>query len=153
MIDRERLLATAAELGITIEAVEQAEKQIVRQKREAMIGAEFDAIQRREFNTHLISYLIINIFLLGMNLATGIREVWFVYPLLGWGIGLAFHAVAALNRSSGMYQDSREKFVRSRSSQVSEENRELPELARTSEDKTQLVIGIHTGSMKRRQRD
>jgi hypothetical protein len=45
------------------------------------------------FYAHLAIYLIVNIGLLLINLLTG-GGLWFYWPLFGWGIGLASHAVA-----------------------------------------------------------
>lgn len=47
-----------------------------------------------EFWAHLTSYLIINTALAAIWALTGAGYPWFVWPLIGWGIGLAFHAVA-----------------------------------------------------------
>lgn len=44
----------------------------------------------KEFYGHLASYLICNAMFVGLSLATG--GYWFIFPLLGWGIGLASHA-------------------------------------------------------------
>ncbi|MBS1826109.1 MAG: 2TM domain-containing protein [Acidobacteria bacterium] len=46
------------------------------------------------FVKHLTVFLIVNLFLLLLNLVTG-GEWWFPQVLFGWGIGLLFHAVAA----------------------------------------------------------
>jgi hypothetical protein len=46
--------------------------------------------EEKEFFGHLASYLICNTFFIGLSLFTG--GYWFIYPLLGWGIGLASHA-------------------------------------------------------------
>lgn len=51
--------------------------------------------QRREFYSHLTSYCIINGFLLMVNLLTTRGYIWVVWPMMGWGIGLAFHYVNA----------------------------------------------------------
>ena len=48
---------------------------------------------RREFFSHLTSFCIINGFLLMVNLITGPRYLWVVWPMMGWGVGLAFHYV------------------------------------------------------------
>ena len=48
----------------------------------------------REFYGHLAAYLVINTLLIAVNLLTSTAHFWFVYPLLGWGIGLASHAVS-----------------------------------------------------------
>jgi len=49
--------------------------------------------ERRHFMGHLAAYLIINAFLVFINLWTTPEEIWFVWPLAGWGIGIAFHGV------------------------------------------------------------
>ncbi|MCF8245079.1 MAG: 2TM domain-containing protein [Saprospiraceae bacterium] len=48
---------------------------------------------KKSFYQHLMSYAIVNLFLLVLNLLTSPGTLWFVYPLLGWGVGLAFHYV------------------------------------------------------------
>jgi hypothetical protein len=54
---------------------------------------------KRDFRTHLVSYLLVNGGLAGIwfvtALTTGVWFPWFVFPMLGWGIGLGFHAWAA----------------------------------------------------------
>lgn len=44
------------------------------------------------FYAHLTAYASVNLFLMAVNLITGSDFWWFVFPLLGWGIGLAIHA-------------------------------------------------------------
>lgn len=48
---------------------------------------------RKEFYDHLIAYLVVNAFLVGLDLFTGTEKLWFHWVLIGWGIGLAAHAV------------------------------------------------------------
>lgn len=45
------------------------------------------------FYTHLIAYLLINPFLILINYFTYWDFQWFWFPLFGWGIGLATHAL------------------------------------------------------------
>jgi hypothetical protein len=47
---------------------------------------------RKGFYKHLMSYVFVNLFLIELNLLTSPYR-WFVFPLLGWGLGLAFHYV------------------------------------------------------------
>ncbi|MEM0341137.1 MAG: 2TM domain-containing protein [Desulfurococcus sp.] len=47
---------------------------------------------RRDFIDHLAAYVIINLFLVFINLWTSPEQIWFVWPLTGWGIESAFHA-------------------------------------------------------------
>lgn len=44
------------------------------------------------FYWNLISYLIVNLFLLFLDLRDGNYD-WSYWPLLGWGMGVAFHAI------------------------------------------------------------
>jgi 2TM domain len=41
---------------------------------------------------HAAFYVTINVFLIAMSLIGG--RHWFVFPLLGWGLGLAIHGIA-----------------------------------------------------------
>ena len=45
------------------------------------------------FYNHLAVYLAVNILLVIINLTGSPEFLWFVYPLLGWGIGLFLHAL------------------------------------------------------------
>jgi hypothetical protein len=47
----------------------------------------------RGFLSHLVAYVIINVFLAFINLYISPQIVWFIWSLFGWGIGLAFHFV------------------------------------------------------------
>lgn len=45
------------------------------------------------FKIHLTAYIIVNAFLIFVNLWTSPGAFWFIWPLAGWAVGLAFHAV------------------------------------------------------------
>jgi len=47
----------------------------------------------RGFYVHLAIYLIVNAGLAGLNLVAGPPH-WFVWPALGWGIGLLAHGLS-----------------------------------------------------------
>jgi hypothetical protein len=47
------------------------------------------------FYVHLTVYLLVNALLIGINLGTSTQHLWFKWPLLGWGVGLLAHAIAA----------------------------------------------------------
>ncbi len=47
--------------------------------------------QIKEFYVHLAVYVMVNVVLIVINIVMG--EHWFIWPLLGWGIGVAVHAV------------------------------------------------------------
>ena len=47
--------------------------------------------KKRELQAHALAYVTVNLFLVGIWALTGSGFFWPVFPLLGWGIGLAFH--------------------------------------------------------------
>ena len=57
------------------------------------------AHQRASFKRHLFTYLIMNIFFWVVWYLSGGYDVnsfpWPVWPMIGWGIGIAFHYVNA----------------------------------------------------------
>jgi hypothetical protein len=59
---------------------------------------------RMGFYIHLTVYLLVNALLVGINLTTSTKNLWFKWPLLGWGVGILAHAVVtfALPKTSGM---------------------------------------------------
>jgi len=60
--------------------------------------------RKREFYEHLVSYLIVNTMLVAvwliLGLTTGAWFPWPLFPIAGWGIGLAFHAWSAFGPTS-----------------------------------------------------
>jgi hypothetical protein len=63
------------------------EDQEARQRAEKIVEAKFG------FYIHLLAYIVISIFLIFVNLSTSPQYFWFKWPLIGWGIGLFFHAL------------------------------------------------------------
>jgi hypothetical protein len=45
------------------------------------------------FYIHLSVYIAVNLLLIIINLTTSPEYLWFKWPLMGWGIGLFFHAI------------------------------------------------------------
>lgn len=66
----------------------------------------------KDFYAHLFSYLIVNAFLFFLNLITSPGIWWFYWPLLGWGIGLAFHWMSAFGINGLFGKDWEERKVR-----------------------------------------
>ncbi|MCR9289452.1 2TM domain-containing protein [Saprospiraceae bacterium] len=48
--------------------------------------------RKKGFYFHLASFVIVNAFLMLLNILTTNR-IWFIFPLASWGVGLAFHYV------------------------------------------------------------
>ncbi|AOY87721.1 hypothetical protein BKP64_05785 [Marinobacter salinus] len=53
------------------------------------------------FYIHLAVYLGINTLLVVINLLTSSQYLWFKWPLIGWGIGVFFHALGVFVFSRG----------------------------------------------------
>lgn len=68
------------------------------------------------FYGHLASYVVVNGMLIGIYLLTaiaagGLYYPWFVWPMLGWGIGLAFHFLGAFVFSSADSPYNRQRMI------------------------------------------
>jgi hypothetical protein len=67
---------------------------------ESTTGAEQDlreqAIERlkkkRDFRTHVFMYVVVNAMLVGIWAIVGGGFFWPIFPILGWGIGVAANA-------------------------------------------------------------
>ena len=51
----------------------------------------------KEFYVHLIVYICVNSFLIIVNLLNSESGYWFLFPTIGWGIGLFSHAANTFN--------------------------------------------------------
>lgn len=45
------------------------------------------------FYGNLMSYILVNLFLLFINLKYSPEHIWFFWPLIGWGIGVVIHGM------------------------------------------------------------
>jgi hypothetical protein len=58
------------------------------------------------FYYHLVSYILVNSALAVINLVTSPEYLWFIWPIIGWGVGLVIHA---FNVFSGFWGKSWEE--------------------------------------------
>ena len=63
------------------------------------------------FYGNLTSYIVVNIGLLILNLVTSPNHLWFFYPLMGWGIGVAIHGMSVFNYMPFLNRDWEEKKI------------------------------------------
>ncbi len=89
-----QLIEMAEELGIDPATLDQAKLDWSAEYREAELRRSFDQKQQQEFKSHLITYLIVNAGLVGLNIVTPDTHPWSLYPLLGWGIAVVLDAAA-----------------------------------------------------------
>jgi len=52
-------------------------------------------LKRRAFYLHLAVFLAVQVALIGIWALSGAGYPWFLFPLMGWGIGLVAHGAAA----------------------------------------------------------
>lgn len=70
-----------------------------------MEPAEYERYQKalkqvkeiKGFYGHLTSYVIVLSILIYINLTYSPEYLWFIWTMLGWGIGLLFHAMRVFN--------------------------------------------------------
>lgn len=56
--------------------------------------ARAKATAKVEFRIHLVTYIAVNSLLAIINFTLTPGHIWFIWPLLGWGIGIIFHALS-----------------------------------------------------------
>jgi hypothetical protein len=64
------------------------------------------------FYGNLISYVIVNVGLMVINLLTSPAHLWFFWPMLGWGIGVLFHGMKVFNYMPFFGKDWEEKKIK-----------------------------------------
>ena len=55
----------------------------------------------RGFYIHLTVYVIVNLGLFFINMMTSPETLWFIWPLMGWGIAIVLHAVRVFVEAPG----------------------------------------------------
>lgn len=91
----EDLVAAAREVGVSPEALEAAAEEVLAERTHQTDLAMVRREQWQGFFGHLIPYVLVNGFLITINVFTT-RFPWALFPALGWGIGLALHLMAVL---------------------------------------------------------
>jgi hypothetical protein len=66
----------------------------------------------KEFYANLFSYIVVNIGLAILNLLTSPEYLWFFWPLIGWGIGVAVHGMKVFNYMPFLGADWEERKIK-----------------------------------------
>ena len=98
-ISQEQLLEIASEVGISVEALRQAEQVLRQQQQVKQRQLVRRSRHRLGFKIHLISYLAVNVLLILINFATTPRYFWSIFPIFGWGLGVAIHGLIVYRNS------------------------------------------------------
>jgi hypothetical protein len=59
------------------------------------------------FYRHLGVYVIVNLGLFFINMAVSPQALWFIWPLMGWGIAVALHALRVFVEAPGASWEER----------------------------------------------
>ncbi|UCG30026.1 MAG: 2TM domain-containing protein [candidate division WOR-3 bacterium] len=66
----------------------------------------------RSFYSHLYVYLAVNAGLFLLNILTSPRHLWFYWPLICWGIGLAIHGLSVFGTQKMLGKDWEERKIK-----------------------------------------
>lgn len=88
-LSREQLWEIAAELDIDPEYIEAAELQWLNLKKLNLKKQEFNLYRREQLQHSIVKYLIVNGFLLSLDLITTGGLSWSLYILFVWGLGVS----------------------------------------------------------------
>lgn len=108
----EQLVEIAAELEISPECLQAAERDwlkqnLVQQKRQA-----FDQYRWGKLKQKIGKYLIVNTFLVAINLVSAATLSWSLYVLLGWGLWLALQAWKTFPPRGEAYEQAFQRWER-----------------------------------------
>lgn len=90
-VSHDDLVEIARSSGISGARLEDAIENMERHGVLNAAKAEFVKRHRADFYSHFTAYCIVNMFLIVINLFTTRGYFWAIFPIAGWGIGLAFH--------------------------------------------------------------
>lgn len=66
----------------------------------------------KDFYQHLTVFILVTIMLLVVNLMTSPEYLWFIWCVLGWGVGVLFHGLKAFGVSSFFNKEWEERKIR-----------------------------------------
>lgn len=104
-LSRAQLLEIADELGIDAGDLAQAEQQWHSQKTQQAQRSHFDRDRQQRFRHKATKYVIVNGFLMALDLLAGGGLGFSLYVAVGWGLGLAM----AGQRTYGLKGDAYER--------------------------------------------
>ena len=106
---------------------------------------------------HAMVYVLVNLVLWAMSMHGFGSRPWSVFPLLGWGLGLALHGISVFMLGTGsdlrerLVQKERERLQRRSRTWIchtSDEVRDLPEEPFVSRRAGHDTIGVHEGEAR-----
>ncbi|HAG82555.1 MAG TPA: hypothetical protein DCL61_15680 [Cyanobacteria bacterium UBA12227] len=109
---RDQLIEIAAELGISPQRLQEAEQEWLLQQQEQQKRREFDIYRRRHLQKKVGKYVIVNTFLVALNLISAGQLSWSLYILLFWGLGLGLKTWNTYQLQGQEYEQAFHKWYR-----------------------------------------
>ncbi len=109
---REQLLEIAAELEISPECLQMAEREWLTQKADIQKRQDFDTYRRGKLQKRFGNYVIVNSFLVLLNLISAGALSWSLYVLLFWGLGLGLNSWNTYQAKGEDYERAFQKWYR-----------------------------------------
>jgi hypothetical protein len=91
-LSHEDLLSIGAGVGLSSEAIELAAQEVRAARAAAAAKVSVIARRRRGVAVHAFVFFAVNACLFAVNFLTTPGEWWFLFSLVGWGLGLILHA-------------------------------------------------------------
>jgi len=64
------------------------------------------------FYIHLTVYVVVNLGLFSINMLVTPDDLWFFWPLMGWGIAVVMHALSVFGSSLGLGADWEQRKIK-----------------------------------------
>ncbi len=96
----EELVRSAAELGISSEALARAEAEF----REDRLREEFEHSLKAGVRNEVLTFGAVMTLLIFLNLTTSRQHLWFIYPLLFWGLSVLSTVLRSRDRRGERYK-------------------------------------------------
>jgi hypothetical protein len=139
-VSRDSLLQTAAELGISPDAVLAAEEKYHEDRRSLREEKEFKGYRRRQFFDALSGYIVVNSILLAINLLKSPGSLWSLYIIFGWGVGMLFYTRSTFFPRAEEYRADFEKWRLRRSLARSDVDTVIRDVIRSRSDSDRVKI-------------
>ena len=66
----------------------------------------------KDFYIHLTAYVVVNLILFSINMIVSPDVQWFIWPLMGWGVAVALHALSVFGFGPRFGADWEERKIR-----------------------------------------
>ena len=110
-LTRQQLWEIAEELDIDRKSIQLAEQSWLEQKTIDRQRHAFNLYRRDRFKHKFTKYLIVNTFLISLNIFAGGAITWSLYVILFWGLGIALNGWKAYQSQGEEYEKAFQRWT------------------------------------------